>query len=44
MPDNVSKSLVAAMGEKAFDVTSGGTATSAFYDPLLRTLPQRRQR
>jgi HK97 family phage major capsid protein len=42
MPDNLSKSVVASLGEKAFDVTAGGTATSAFYDPLLRSLPQRR--
>jgi HK97 family phage major capsid protein len=42
MPRNLSDSIIRTSGEKAFDVTSGGTATSAFYDPVIRGLPQRR--
>jgi hypothetical protein len=33
MPDGVSKSLIAAMGEKAFDVTSGGRRRPPFTTP-----------
>jgi len=49
-PDSLSASFIESAkaiapggdGTKAFDVTSGGTATSQFYDPQLRVLPQRR--
>jgi HK97 family phage major capsid protein len=40
-PSGLSDSFESA-GLKALDATSGGTATSAFFDPEIRTLPQRR--
>jgi HK97 family phage major capsid protein len=41
-PSGLSESFIESAGTKAFDVTSGGTATSPFYDPAIRSLPQRR--
>jgi HK97 family phage major capsid protein len=41
-PSDLSNSFIEGAGAKAFDVTSGGTATSAFFDPAIRDLPQRR--
>jgi HK97 family phage major capsid protein len=41
-PSKLSDSFIEQAGTKAFDVTSGGTATTPFYDPAIRDLPQRR--
>jgi HK97 family phage major capsid protein len=41
-PKSLSDSFLENAGSKAFDVTSGGTATTPFYDAQIRELPQRR--
>jgi HK97 family phage major capsid protein len=41
-PSGLSDSFIEGAGAKAFDVTSGGTATTPFYSPEIRELPQRR--